>query len=91
MRYLRSDDETFTTAGGQQVKVKATLPMVGRSSAFFEVPCGPGIALDEVATRPDAYGAGAESSAYSIFEENAAEIFDARLDMGRVRKLRVPT
>lgn len=91
MRYLNADDVTFTSPDGKAVSLKDTLPMVGRSDSFFEVECSPGVALDEVATRQEAYGDGMEASAYRVFEENAVEIFEARLDMGKVSRLRVPS
>jgi len=90
MRYLNADDVPFTSADGLTVAIKDTLPMVGRSEASFEVECDAGTALDEVATRPGAYGEGREAFAYNIFEENAVEIFEAGLDLGKVRRLRVP-
>lgn len=90
MRYYSSANVAFTTADGKTVSVKEILPMVGRASSSFEVECNASISLDEVATRPEAYGDGSESSSYKIFEENAVEIFEAGLNMGLIQKLRVP-
>ena len=90
MRYMTADSVVFTDAVGRTVTIKDTIPMVGKSDRSFEVPCFADIALDEVATRQEAYGDNAEASAYLIFEENAVEIMEARMDMGKIKKLRVP-
>jgi hypothetical protein len=90
MRYFTADDLVFTDATGKTVRIKDIIPMVGRSDSSFEVNCSADISLDEVASRQEAYGDGAEASAYRIFEENAVEIMESRLDMGKVRKLRIP-
>lgn len=90
MRYFSADDVIFTDEAGRTAKLKDTIPMIGRADESFEVNCTPDIALDEVATRAEAYGDGSEGSAYRVFEENAVEIMEARLDMGKINKLRVP-
>lgn len=90
MRYFQSDTVAFTDAAGRTANLKEILPMIGRASASTEVECRPDTALDEIATRDEAYGEGAEASSYRIFEENAVEIIEARVDMSRIKKLRIP-
>jgi len=90
MRYFNSENVAFSSADGKTVSVKETLPMVGKSDLSFEVECSANTSLDEIATRPSAYGEGSEASAYRVFEENVVEIFEAGLDLGKIKKLRVP-
>jgi len=90
MRFFNADDATFTDEARRTARLKDTIPMVGRAENTFEVQGSSDIALDEIATRTEAYGEGAESSAYRVFEENAVEIMENRLDMGKIKKLRVP-
>lgn len=91
MRYNNSANVTFTDADGNTVSIKEILPVVAPAESFLKVECEAGSSLDEIASRDSVYGAGSESSAYKIFDENIVELVDARFDMSKIRTLRVPT
>lgn len=90
MRYLGSSTNAFKDASGMTVSLYDPLPIAPRATSFVTVECRGDVALDEVATRQDAYGEGQEASSYRVFDENVVEIFEARLDVGSVCNLRVP-
>jgi hypothetical protein len=46
--------------------------------------------FDEVASRRDVYGEGAEGDAYKLHEANLPAIFDAMLDYSRLPSIGVP-
>jgi len=90
LRYLQVPTVTFVTAEGVEVSLKDIRPPQPRASSFTTIPCDAQTSLEEVASRPEVYGAGFEGQAYQIFEENQVELFEARFDLSRVEKLRVP-
>jgi len=90
LRYLQIPTVTFVTAEGVAVSIKDVRPPQARANAFMTVPCDAQTSLEEIASRPEVYGTGFEGQAYQIFEENQTELFEARFDLSRIEKLRVP-
>lgn len=91
MRYNNAANVSFTDADGNTVSIKEILPVVAKADSFMKVECDSSSSLDEIASRDAVYGAGSESSAYKIFDENIVELVDAHFDLGKLRTVRVPT
>ena len=91
MRYNNAENISFTDADGNTVSIKEILPVTATATSFTKVECDNSSSLDEIASRDAIYGAGSESSAYKIFDENIVELVDAHFDLGKLRTLRVPT
>lgn len=91
MRYINADEHSFTSADGVTAAVKDILPVAPSATSFLTVACDSQTSLDEISSREDIYGEGAESSAYKIFDENIVEIVEAGFDLSKLRTLRVPT
>lgn len=88
MRYSEVETVSFTDAGGRSVAVhemreipaytvRMTLKLHGED-------------FDEVASRSDVYGEGAEGDAYKLHEANLPAILDAFLDYSRLQSIGVP-
>lgn len=90
MRYSEADDVSFTDSYGETVNIKAILPVAGRATTFVTVDCESGTSLEEIASRENMYGTGSESLGYKIFDENIISIVEARFDLSKIKKLRVP-
>lgn len=90
MRYYQVPTVSFTTFLGDKVAVKDMRPRPGRAVSSYPVTIAAGATLDEVATRPDTFGDGAEGEAYRIFEENDLEIVESGLDLSKLKSLRIP-
>lgn len=46
--------------------------------------------IDEIASRKEIYGEGAENQSYKIFEANIATIVDNKFDLSLIKSLQVP-
>ena len=46
--------------------------------------------IDEIATRQDVYGDGAEGDTYKIHEANIEKLFEEKWDMSKIKQLRIP-
>lgn len=90
MRYLQVEAVPFRAPDGRVVAVKIGRVVTPNTGAAARAPVLPGGTLDEVASRPEVYGAGAEGQAYRLFDENAIEIMQSRYTLEGVRELRVP-
>lgn len=90
MRYLNSPTHSFTDANGITVSVYEQLPVPTKAASFLVVECDGQTSLEEIASRDDMYGAGAEGSSYKIFDENVRELVEVGFDLAKMRTLRVP-
>lgn len=90
MRYLNSETHSFTDANGITVSVYEQLPVPSKAASFVLAECSGKTSLEEIASREDMYGAGAEGLAYKIFDENVRELAEVCFDLAKIRTLRVP-
>lgn len=89
MRYNDVDTVSFRALNGKSYSVK-DLRLIPSHTIRKSVECNAANTLDEVASRDDVYGSYAEDQAFRIFEANRTQIFDARLDMAKIKRLEVP-
>lgn len=89
MRYLNIETISFTTKNGKTVPVKAKRPITPEDVAF-EVDIREDAELDEIASRREVYGSGAEDQAYRIFDANVVKIVERGYDLSKIRKLGIP-
>ena len=90
MRYLQVATVSFTDANGNTRPIK-DMREIPRYTSGQILTRRSDEAFDEVASRPDAYGAGGEAQAYLLWEANAVAVVDAGFDLGSLRKVFVPT
>ena len=89
MRYFDVPIVTFNDANGRVAQVRDVRP-IPNQVIDFEIPIKQGDLLDEVASRENIYGEGAESQSYKLFDANIVALFDAQFDLSQIRRLRVP-
>ena len=89
MRYNNIDTIVFEAINGKSYSVKdmREIPVetIKKSIDYTAINT-----LDEVATRNEVFGEYAEDQTYRIFEANVVEIFDARFDMTKIKRLKIP-
>lgn len=90
MRYLNSETHSFTDANGITVSVYEQLPVPALAASFLLVECDGKSSLEEIASRDDMYGTGAEGSSYKIFDENVRDLAEVGYDLAKLRTLRIP-
>lgn len=89
MRFSGIDTVSFTNIDGKSYPVKAFREIPAYTMAM-QVDCDAGTFLDEVASRSDVWGKGAEGLAYKIFEANMLEIVGRGFDLSKLKKLTIP-
>ena len=81
--------EDFTNWDGTkaQIKIMRDIPAYSR---FYEIELGEGSMLDEIASRTNVYGEGAEGQSYKLLEANVVAMFENDFDLSRLKRLRIP-
>ena len=90
MRYIDIADASFTDANGNTNAVKEIRFINTMPAIQFTLDVDSEWSLDELASRPDVYGRGAEGDAFKIFDGNAVAIVDAQFDYSKVRRVKIP-
>lgn len=90
MRYFEIDNISFTNSNGKTVYIKDVRPIPEYVTATY-INLKNGDTLDEIASRKEIYGDGAEDQSYKIFEHNIVEICDANFDLNKLKKMKIPT
>lgn len=89
MRYFDIDTISFETDIGGKFAIKDMREYPSYTTAQiiniknFDRP-------DEIATRQEHFGDDAEADTYKIIDHNIAELFDAKFDLSKLKKLRIP-
>ena len=86
MRYLNVPTYSYPQAGGVTVSVHEMRDLPTYDTAFTMKLFG-GEDFDEVASRPEVYGDGAEMNAYKLHEANIVAVFEAMLDYSTIRSV----
>ncbi len=89
MRYVTVDTISFTDLSGTTVAIK-DMREIPTYTIRVNIPVSPGDRVDEIASRPDVYGLLGYINAYKILDANLVQLFEGRLDMGRLRTVEVP-
>lgn len=89
MRYLGLGNIAFTRIDGKSYTVKdfREFPEYVKMKS---VKTKRGDFIDEIATRKDVYGRGAEPESYRIFEMNAVKIAENNFDIVKCKTLDIP-
>lgn len=90
MRYSGIDTVLFNAPDGKTYELKDVRPRPGRADSSNKIECLVGSSLDEIVTRPEAYGEGYEGNSYRAFEENDVEIVENDFVVGRTGEIRIP-
>jgi len=80
---------SFTWLDGHIYNIKdmKTYPVYDR---FVKLSLKQNDQLDEIASRTEVFGAGAESYAYLLFEVNAEKIVENDFDMNKLHSIKIP-
>lgn len=89
MRFNQVETISFTDINGVTRPVKDIRP-IPEQALSFTVELKQGDSIDEIASRENVYGAGAEGQAHRIFDFNITEIVDAGFDLSKLKRLRIP-
>jgi len=88
LRYFDIDSVSFTNRNGVTVPVKDKRPIENLPKSF-KVAVNKGL-LDEIASRQNVYGEGAEDQAYKIMDANIIKIVESGYDITKLREVDIP-
>jgi hypothetical protein len=89
MRYQNVETVVFTNINGISFSVKDMRDIpIQNIKKTIDYGGGP---LDEIVSRQDVFGEYSEDQSYRIFEANLVSIFDAKFDMKKVKRLKIPS
>jgi len=89
MRYQEIDNIIFENKDGKSYTIK-DLREYPDYTTLTSLDIEENAMIDEIASRPEIYGEGAEYQSYEIFEHNRIKIFEARFLLSKVSNLRIP-
>ena len=89
MRYFNIPTVSFNDANGRTVPVKDVRP-IGQEVVDFGITTKEGDLLDEIASREEIFGPGSEDESFRLFDANIVELYEARFDVSKVRRLSIP-
>ena len=90
-RYMAQKIFTFTDKDGREYPIKEIpeIKVYQTAQVLKNLPAV--VELDEIASRPEIWGEGAEYLAYAIFEHNIEKIMEAKFDLSKLKELKIPT
>lgn len=89
MRYLQIPDVVFVDRDGNERVIKDIRPM-GEYRTILNIPNNNELMLDEIVSREETYGKGAEDLTFAAFDHNAEKIMENNLDMSRLKTIKLP-
>lgn len=89
MRYIDIDTITFIDQNGFRFPVK-DIRIIPDYSHLFTIKKQPHEDIDEIATRPDVYGALTEADSYKIWDHNKVSMVENRFDVTMMQEIRIP-
>lgn len=88
-RYINIPTVIFTDKDGKSYPIKDIRPIPKEETAFT-IDLKEGDDIDDIATRPNVYGDGAEGMAYRIWDANIVQMYEADFDTAKMKTLRIP-
>ena len=90
MRYQNIDTISFTDYKGDKFAVKDIRP-ISIFTTILEIKILDNALLDEIISRKDLFGDGAEDLSYALFDHNIEKITESKFDLSKLKKLKIPT
>lgn len=89
MRYQEIENIVFENKDGNSFTIK-DMREFPDYTLLAEVEIDNDDMVDEVASRPEIFGAESEGQSFKIVDYNIIKIFEARFDLTKLEKLRIP-
>jgi hypothetical protein len=89
MRYFEVDTVSFTNDFGNSFAIKDMREYTKQSRAST-VTLRTGDRADEIATRQEYFGDGAEGDTYKIIDLNIVALFESNFDLSKLKTLEIP-
>ena len=89
MRYQEVENVVFTNKDGNSFTIK-DMREYPEYTTLLPLEIDENVMVDEIASRPEIYGLGAEDQSFKIFEHNKVKIFEARFMLSKLSKVDIP-
>lgn len=89
MRYIIIDNISFTTINNQTVNIK-DIREYPEYTKSIGLTIRSNDRIDEIASRRDIYGDGAEDQSYKIIDFNIVKLYENNFDLSKLKELEIP-